>query len=131
MFKDFSDFNSLKLLIWFISFLLLSWPNHLIVGFLYQFFLYHFFIEQSHFYVTWVCYLHKFSIHIPNYLLWLLTFYCSYFLGYLFSSLFQQILFQARFIEIAPFFTLYKKYLHILVYLCILVKCSFLIHELA
>ena len=67
MFKDFSYSNSSKLLIKFISFLLLFEPNYIIAGFLHQFFFYHIFIiKQLHFSVTWLCCFHRFSIHIPN-----------------------------------------------------------------
>ena len=46
--------------------------------------MYHFLVDQSCFSVTWFCYLHRFSIQIPNHLLWYVTFDCS-----LFSRLFN------------------------------------------
>ena len=83
IFKGFWHFYSSRLLIQ--VFLLLSQPNNIIVHILHQFFLYHFLVDQSRFSMTWFCYLHKFSIQIPNYLLWFLKFDCSFF----FSSLFN------------------------------------------
>ena len=76
----------------------------------------------------------RFSIHIANYLLWLLTFYYSLFprlfIFFLLSESFVSSL-VIQFFGITPFFTPYKKCLPILVYFCIWLKCRFLIHDLA
>ena len=134
MFKDFSHSNSSKLLIWFISFSVAFLTKPYNCRLYSSVFLFSFFIEKSHFFETWFSCLHRFSIDIPNKLLWSHTFYCSLFprLFIVFSvwENFASIL-VIQFFEIAPFFTPDEKYLHIQVYLCLLVKFSSLTDNLA
>ena len=62
MFKDFSHCNSSKLLIWFGSFSAAFYTKPFDCRLSSPIF----FIEQSLFFVTWLCDLHSFSIYIPN-----------------------------------------------------------------
>ena len=128
MFKDFSHSNSLKLLIWFISFSTRQYNCRLFSSI---FLLLFFSLSYLTFFVTWFCYLHRFSIHIPNSLLWLLTFNCSLFsrllIFFSFSANFVSSLvieFFGKFLEVPP-------YTGLLLHSGKVEKCSFLTHDFA
>ena len=120
-----------QLLIWYISFSVAfsTTPYNCRVSSS-SFLLLFFFIDQFHFFVTLFYYLHRFWIHIPNYLLWLLTFICS-----LFSRLLIFFSFSASLVSILDiqFFGLASKvspYPGLLLYSGKVEKCSFLTLDL-